>query len=160
MMVLMINGKSISVPYHLYNVSLLDFIRDTAKLKGTKFGCGKGLCGACTVHVDGDAVRSCQETVRDIIGHNVTTIEGLSGMVPGAQLHPVQEAWIEISVPQCGYCQPGQIMTATAFLENNPNPSDEEIREVMDGNLCRCGTYPRIHRAIRHAAMGDHYADR
>ncbi len=159
-MVLMINGKSISVPKNLYDVSLLDFIRDTAKLKGTKFGCGKGLCGACTVHVDGDAVRSCQEIVRDVIGHNVTTIEGLSETVPGTQLHPVQEAWVEKSVPQCGYCQPGQIMAAAAFLKNNPTPSDEEIREGMDGNLCRCGTYPRIQRAIHHAATGDYYAKR
>jgi isoquinoline 1-oxidoreductase alpha subunit len=130
-------------------VTLLDFIRDHQRLKGTKYGCGLGLCGACTVHVDGVAVRSCQIRAGDALEHRVTTIEGLGQ--PG-RLHPVQAAWIAESVPQCGYCQAGQIMTAAALLAVNPDPSDEEIRRGMDGNLCRCGTYLRIRRAVRRAA--------
>jgi isoquinoline 1-oxidoreductase subunit alpha len=159
-MTLMINGKHFQVPRVLKNLSLLDFLRDTAGLKGTKYGCGKGLCGACTVHVDGQAVRSCQETVSDVEGRNITTIEGLAQTIPGSQLHPVQKAWIEESVPQCGYCQPGQIMAATALLKDIPDPSDEEIREEMNGNLCRCGTYPRIQRAIKRASRDEYYAKR
>ena len=117
---------------------------------GTKYGCGQGICGACTVHLDGEAVRSCQMTVSDVAGRSVTTIEGLSG--GPESLHPVQNAWIEESVPQCGYCQAGQIMSATAMLAETPDPGDEEIRRAMSGNLCRCGTYDRIRRAIRRAA--------
>ncbi len=156
-----INGQIMAVPNRLRDVALLDFIRDFAGLKGTKFGCGIGLCGACTVHVGGAAVRSCLVSVAEIDGRRVTTIEGLAGSTASGALHPVQQAWIDDSVPQCGYCQPGQIMTAAAFLGRNSSPSDAEIRDEMSGNLCRCGTYPRIHRAIvravregRHAGSG------
>jgi isoquinoline 1-oxidoreductase alpha subunit len=145
-----INGKPADVPAELRDESLLEFIRDHLRLKGTKYGCGLGLCGACTVHVDGVAVRSCQIRVGDVAEQNVTTIEGLAGP---DRLHPVQEAWLAESVPQCGYCQAGQIMTAAALLAENPDPSDEEIRRGMDGNLCRCGTYARIRRAVRRAAQ-------
>ncbi|MBT3916196.1 MAG: (2Fe-2S)-binding protein [Rhodospirillaceae bacterium] len=155
-----INGKPYLVPQSLRNVPLLDFIRDVAGLKGTKFGCGKGLCGACTVHIDGVASRSCQETTQEVAHQRITTIEGLAGSASPKQLHSVQEAWIEESVPQCGYCQPGQIMTAAAFLKNNPTPSEEDIRDAMDGNLCRCGTYPRIHKAILRAAKERYNANR
>ncbi len=137
-----INGQIMAVPNRLRDVALLDFIRDFAGLKGTKFGCGIGLCGACTVHVGGAAVRSCLVSVAEIDGRRVTTIEGLAGSTASGALHPVQQAWIDDSVPQCGYCQPGQIMTAAAFLGRNSSPSDAEIRDEMSGNLCRCGTYP------------------
>ena len=147
-----LNGRRVTVPKRLRDVRLVDFIRDFAGLKGTKFGCGMGLCGACTVHVDGKAARSCQLTVADIIARRVTTIEGLAGTGPAAALHPVQKAWITESVPQCGYCQPGQIMAAAALLGRNPDPSDAEIRAGMNGNLCRCGTYVRIRRAVARAA--------
>ncbi len=147
-----INGKSIAVPKKLRDVALLDFLRDFAGLKGTKFGCGIGLCGACTVHIDGVAARSCQLLVAEVMGRRVTTIEGLAGTTSTGTLHPVQKAWIEDSVPQCGYCQPGQIMTAAALLVRNPDPSDQEIRDGMNGNLCRCGTYARIRRAVARAA--------
>ncbi|NNG05469.1 MAG: (2Fe-2S)-binding protein [Inquilinus sp.] len=147
-----INSETVTVPETLQDISLLDFIRDFAGLKGTKFGCGLGLCGACTVHVDGVAARSCRIPVADVVGRQVTTIEGLAGTTSTGALHPVQQAWVAAKVPQCGYCQPGQIMTAAAFLRRNPNPSDTEIREEMSGNLCRCGTYDRIRQAIAHAA--------
>ncbi len=147
-----INSKTMTVPKRLRDVSLLDFIRDFAGLRGTKFGCGIGLCGACTVHIDGAAARSCQLLVGEVIGRRVTTIEGLAGTTSRGTLHPVQKAWIEDSVPQCGYCQPGQIMAAAAFLSRNPSPSDEEIRTAMSGNLCRCGTYARIRQAIARVA--------
>ncbi|MCC7411798.1 MAG: (2Fe-2S)-binding protein [Gammaproteobacteria bacterium] len=129
---------------------LLWVLRDTLGLTGTKFGCGKGLCGTCTVHLDGQAVRSCVLPVQAVGTRAVTTIEGLS---VGGRLHPVQQAWIDEDVPQCGYCQPGQIMAAAAFLASNPSPSDEQVRASMT-NLCRCGTYLRIERAIRRAARG------
>ncbi len=151
-MKIVLNGKSMPVPEKLRDVVLLDFIRDFTGLKGTKFGCGIGLCGACTVHIDGVATRSCQVLVAEAAGQQVTTIEGLAGTTPTGTLHPVQKAWIEESVPQCGYCQPGQIMTAAAFLSRNPDPSDEEIQDEMSGNLCRCGTYVRIRGAIARAA--------
>jgi len=126
---------------------LLWFLRDELGLVGTRFGCGAGLCGCCTVHVGNDAVRSCGIALSDINGA-VTTIEGL-----GANgLHPLQRAWIEHAVPQCGYCQSGQLMQAAALLTAKPHPSDAEINEAMTGNLCRCGTYPRIHAAIKQAA--------
>lgn len=128
---------------------LLWVIREELGLNGTKFGCGAALCGACTVHVDGVARRSCVTAVADVVGAAITTIEGLA---PGDDLHPVQAAWLEDNVPQCGYCQTGQIMSAAALLARRPNPSDEEIDAVMSANLCRCGTYPRIRRAIRRAA--------
>ena len=149
---LSINKNSIAVPAQLLDATLLSFIRDHLGLNGTKFGCGKGLCGACTVHIDGMAMRSCQVAVGDVIGQNITTIEGLAGTTETGALHPVQKAWIEDSVPQCGYCQPGQIMTAAALLARNANPTEDEIRDEMSSNLCRCGTYGRIQRAIARAA--------
>ena len=127
---------------------LLWVLRDHVNLVGTKYGCGIGQCGACTVHVDGNAMRSCLLQVSQAQGMNITTIEGLSK----AGDHPVQKAWIEHDVPQCGYCQAGQIMTAAALLENNPNPSDKEIDAAMHGNICRCGTYIRIKQAIKTAS--------
>ncbi len=123
---------------------LLWVIRDTLGLTGTKFGCGIGMCGACTVHLDGEAVRSCQTSVADARERRVTTIEGLSP----EGTHPVQRAWEAEQVTQCGYCQPGQIMQAVALLARHPHPTDAEIDAAMDGNLCRCGTYTRIRRAI------------
>jgi isoquinoline 1-oxidoreductase alpha subunit len=115
---------------------------------GTKFGCGAGLCGACTVHIDGEAARSCQTAISRVAGKEVTTIEGLSAN----GLHPVQEAWIAEDVPQCGYCQSGQIMSAVALLAKKPNPTDADIDDFMSGNICRCGTYQRIRKAIHRAA--------
>jgi isoquinoline 1-oxidoreductase subunit alpha len=130
------------------NTPLLWVIRDILNLRGTKFGCGMALCGACTIHVNGEATRSCITGVASVVGKNITTIEGLSS----AGTHPLQLAWQEIDVPQCGYCQAGQIMSAAALLAKNPHPTDDQIHEAMDGNLCRCGTYLRIRQAIRSAA--------
>lgn len=132
---------------------LLWVLRDELGLMGTKYGCGVALCGACTVHVDGEAVRSCQVLIGMLEGAAVVTIEGLAR---AGSLHPVQEAWIETQVAQCGYCQSGQIMQAASMLALDPNPSDETIDAIMSGNLCRCGTYPRIRAAIRlaQAKMG------
>ena len=127
---------------------LLWFLRDHLGLTGTKYGCGMSLCGACTVHLGGNAVRSCTLPVAAVGGQEVTTIEGLSADGD----HPVQKAWQDLDVPQCGYCQPGQIMSASALLAENSNPSDDEITAVMSGNICRCGTYQRIHAAIQKAA--------
>ncbi len=132
------------------NMPLLWFIRDEANLTGTKYGCGTGLCGACTVHIEGAAARSCQVTMADIAGKTVTTIEGLS---PDGN-HPVQMAWREVNVPQCGFCQAGQIMQAASMLAKNPQPSDADIEKEMAGNICRCGCYQRIHTAVRLAAGG------
>jgi len=129
---------------------LLWVLRDTLQLTGTKFGCGAGLCGACTVHVEGDALRSCSTPVSQVSGKSITTIEGLS---PNGQ-HTLQQAWIAEDVPQCGYCQTGQIMAAAALLSKNPQPSDDQITSAMSGNLCRCGTYDRIRKAIHRAAGG------
>jgi isoquinoline 1-oxidoreductase alpha subunit len=129
---------------------LLWAIRDLVGLTGTKFGCGKALCGACTVHVDGEPVRACSYPVSAAAGRKITTIEGLSANGD----HPVQVAWRELNVPQCGYCQSGQIMSAAALLARNPKPSDADIDTAMSGNLCRCGTYTRIRAAI-HRAAGD-----
>ncbi len=128
---------------------LLWALRDGLNLTGTKYGCGVAACGACTVHVDGQAVRSCQATLGDVAGTSVTTIEGLGNP---AALHAVQAAWLDGQVAQCGYCQSGQIMQAAALLSTIPNPSDAEIDEAMSGNLCRCGTYPRIRAAVHDAA--------
>jgi len=125
---------------------LLWYLRDVLGLTGTKFGCGASLCGACTVHHDGKAVRSCTLPMKALSGAHVTTIEGIT------PLHPVQEAWMDIRVPQCGYCQPGQIMQAIALLQDNKAPSDLDIDKAMSGNLCRCGTYLRIRAAIHRAA--------
>lgn len=127
---------------------LLWALRDFLKLTGTKFGCGAALCGACTVHVDGQPVRACVTPVSAVAGTAITTIEGLSK--DGS--HPVQQAWIELDVVQCGYCQSGQIMAATALIEQNTQPSDADIDAAMNGNLCRCGTYPRIRAAVKRAA--------
>jgi isoquinoline 1-oxidoreductase alpha subunit len=130
------------------NMPLLWALRDILGLKGTKFGCGVAQCGACTVHLDGRAVRSCSVDVGVACLSKITTIEGLSH--DGS--HPCQKAWVELGVPQCGFCQPGQIMSASALLAANPNPSDEDIDNAMRGNICRCGTYPRIREAIHKAA--------
>jgi isoquinoline 1-oxidoreductase alpha subunit len=129
---------------------LLWYLRDIAGLTGTKFGCGEALCGACTVHVGGAAARSCQTAMSDVSGQEVVTIEGLS---PNGT-HPLQAAWRELNVPQCGYCQAGQIMQAADLLKNTPHPSDADIDNAMSGNICRCGTYPRIRAAIKRAAGG------
>jgi len=130
---------------------LLWVLRDTLELTGTKFGCGAGLCGACTVHIDGNAVRSCATLVSQVAGKSVTTIEGLAAS-DGLPLHILQAAWIAEEVPQCGYCQTGQIMSAAALLARSPHPTDDQITKAMNGNLCRCGTYERIRKAIHRAA--------
>lgn len=127
---------------------ILWVLRDHLDLVGTKYGCGIGQCGSCTIHVDGVAMRSCIMTMEQVEGKELTTIEGLSEY----GTHPVQEAWKEVDVPQCGYCQAGQIMTATAFLDKNPNPSESEIKNAMHGNICRCAAYNRIYRAVEKAA--------
>jgi isoquinoline 1-oxidoreductase alpha subunit len=146
---LTINGerRTIDAPDDMV---LLWAIRDLAGLPGTKYGCGAGLCGACNVHVDGKAAQSCLLTVGEVAGKSITTIEGLS---PDGN-HPVQVAWRDLHVPQCGFCQAGQIMTAASLLAANPTPTDEEILEGMSGNICRCGCYQRIVSAVRHAATG------
>jgi isoquinoline 1-oxidoreductase alpha subunit len=142
-----VNGKSTTVDVPA-DMPLLWVIRDVLDLKGTKFGCGAGLCGACTVHLDGRAVRSCQTPVSTVASKQVTTLEGLSA----DGTHPLQIAWQEIDVPQCGYCQAGQIMSAAALLARTPKPTDAEIDTAMNGNLCRCATYLRIREAIHKAA--------
>ena len=142
-----LNGKPVSVDDDP-STPLLWVIRDSLGLTGTKFGCGMALCGACTVHLDGHAIRSCVAPVSRVEGKHVTTIEGLSS----DNSHPIQRAWIEIDVPQCGYCQSGQIMSAAVLLHENPKPTDQDIDEAMSGNICRCGTYQRIRRAIHRAA--------
>jgi isoquinoline 1-oxidoreductase subunit alpha len=142
-----INGRAVTVDA-AGDTPLLWVIREHLKLTGTKFGCGIAQCGACTVHVDGAPTRACVTWLEDVAGREVTTIEGLA---PGAG-HPLQKAWIAEQVPQCGYCQSGQIMQAAALLEANPNPTREEIVQHMDGNICRCGTYVRIISAIQRAA--------
>jgi isoquinoline 1-oxidoreductase subunit alpha len=147
MIELVVNGERVAVDVPP-EMPLLWVLRDALGLTGTKFGCGMALCGACTVHVDGVEMRSCSTRVGDVAGRSVTTIEGLGR---GA-LHPLQQAWLELDVAQCGYCQPGQLMTAAALLAAHPHPSDEQIDQAMSGNLCRCGTYPRIRAAIRRAA--------
>jgi isoquinoline 1-oxidoreductase alpha subunit len=146
MVTLTVNGRQVQFDGDP-QMPLLWFLRDVQGLTGTKFGCGQALCGACTVHVDGTAVRACQTALGDIAGRTVTTIEGLS---PDGN-HPVQLAWREINVAQCGYCQAGQIMQAASLLHDTPNPSDDDIDAAMAGNICRCGTYTRIRAAIKRA---------
>ena len=145
---LTVNGKAKQVNVDP-NTPLLWVIRDTLGMTGTKFGCGAALCGACTVHLDGAPIRSCSTPVSAAAGKKVTTIEGVGATANGKK---VQAAWNEIDVPQCGYCQPGQIMTATALLNSNSKPSDADIDNAMAGNICRCGTYPRIKAAVHKAA--------
>ena len=149
MATLNINGSDheVDAPDH---TPLLWAIRDMVGLTGTKYGCGTGLCGSCTVHVDGEAVRACQTQLGDVAGKAVVTIEGLDA----EGNHPVQQAWRELNVPQCGFCQAGQIMQAAGLLAANPNPSDQEILDGMAGNVCRCGCYQRIVAAVRQAATG------
>ncbi|WP_228236994.1 (2Fe-2S)-binding protein [Allomuricauda sp. M10] len=146
---LKINGKESEVDVDP-STPMLWVLRDHLNLVGTKYGCGIAQCGACTVHLDGTATRSCMLTVSMVGNSEITTIEGLSENGD----HPVQKAWLEVDVPQCGYCQAGQIMTAAAFLEKNPNPTEEEIEMAMNGNICRCGTYLRIRKAVKMAAEG------
>lgn len=143
-----LNGQTVTVDVDP-NMPLLWVLRDELGMTGTKFGCGKGLCGACTVHFNGQAIRSCVTPLAAVLDQQITTIEGLA---EGEQLHPVQQAWVDNNVPQCGYCQPGQIMSASALLSTNPAPDDEAIDLAMSGNICRCGTYPRIRQAIKDAA--------
>ena len=144
-----LNGERAQIPDSWREETLLSLLRESFGLSGAKYGCGVGQCGACTVIVDDVAVRSCLLLVEDVDGARVRTIEGLAD---GVDLHPVQRAWLEVSVPQCGYCQAGQIMSVVALLESNPAPTSEEINSAMDGNLCRCGTYNRIRAAILAAA--------
>ncbi len=139
-----LNGETVRTD-EAPDTPLLWAVRDTFKLKGSKYGCGAGLCGACTMHVDGQAVRTCVLPIVAVAGKTVTTIEGLG--TPD-DLHPLQAAWRDHNVPQCGYCQSGQIMSAAALLEANPTPSETEVEQAMAGNICRCGCYPRIKRAI------------
>ena len=142
-----LNGKSQTVDVSP-DMPLLWVLRDTLNMTGTKFGCGAALCGACTVHINGEATRSCQTAISSVAGKKVTTIEGISSN----GLHPVQAAWIAEDVPQCGYCQSGQIMSAVALLSKKPHPTDADIDDFMSGNICRCGTYQRIRKAIHRAA--------
>ena len=143
-----VNGQEQTVDVDA-STPLLWVIRNNLELTGTKFGCGMAQCGACTVHIDGSATRSCITPVSSVAGKEITTVEGLS---EDGLSHPLQQAWIETQAPQCGYCQSGQLMTASALLANNPHPSDAEIVEAMQGNLCRCGTYERIFNAVKIAA--------
>lgn len=147
---LSVNGKEQVVEDIEPSTPLLWVLRDSLGLVGTKFGCGGGFCGACTVHVDGAPVRSCSTTAASVVGRAITTIEGLAN--EDGTLHPLQEAWIEHDVPQCGYCQAGQLMNAAALLNTNTTPSDADVDQAMAGNLCRCGTYNRIRQAIHTAA--------
>jgi len=142
-----VNGNAVQLDIDP-STPILWVLRDHLNLVGTKYGCGIAQCGACTIHMNGKAVRSCSIPVSSVEGKDITTIEGLSDDAS----HPVQQAWIEHDVPQCGYCQAGQIMTATALLNDNPSPSDSEISQAMNGNICRCGTYTRIHQAVKTAA--------
>mgnify|MGYP000592647314 CR=1 FL=1 len=144
---IIINGKNHNIDVD-GDMPLLWFLRDRLAFTGTKFGCGSGLCGACTVHVNGQAVRSCVTPMNSVVSQKITTIEGLSENGD----HPLQQAWLNNNVPQCGYCQAGQIMNAASLLATNPSPTDQDIDTAMQGNICRCGTYPRIKQAIKQAA--------
>jgi aerobic-type carbon monoxide dehydrogenase small subunit (CoxS/CutS family) len=152
MLTLKINGESRSLGDIDPDTPLLWALRDTLGLVGTKYGCGIAQCGSCTVHVDGKPSRACVLRVGQLQGREITTIEGLAQ--DGDTLHPLQQAWIDQDVAQCGYCQAGQIMSAAALLNSKPDPTDQEIETAMSGNLCRCGTYPRIVKAIKNAAEG------
>lgn len=143
-----INGKQFAIELPL-DTPLLWALRDTLGLTGTKFGCGMALCGACTVHLDGAPIRACSTPLADVVGKKIVTIEAIDQDITGRK---VQEAWLALNVAQCGYCQSGQVMSATALLKQNPNPSDADIDTAMSGNLCRCGTYTRIRAAIKQAA--------
>ncbi len=147
MITLYVNGRKHQVSV-TPDTPLLWVLRDTLQLTGTKFGCGEGLCGACTVHIDGEPTRACTTPVGDAAGSQIVTIEGLPDN------HPLKRSWLEEEVPQCGYCQSGQIMAAAALLRDNPAPTDGDIDDAMSDNLCRCGTYPRIRKAIHRAAAG------
>lgn len=147
---LTVNGKAVTVDVPA-DMPLLWVIREVLNLPGTKFGCGVSLCGACTVHINGKAERSCVTSIAEANGKQITTIEGLAG----ATLHPLQKAWMDVDVAQCGYCQAGQIMSAAALLKQTPHPTDAQIDAAMEGNLCRCGTYLRIREAIHKAAAGN-----
>ena len=149
MVALTLNGTPVTVAMDS-NTPILWAVREELKMTGTKFGCGAGLCGACTVHINGQPVRSCSTPLSEADGESVTTIEGIAA--PDGTLHAVQAAWIEHQVPQCGYCQSGQIMSAVALLRDTPNPSDADIDSAMAGNVCRCGMYSRIKAAIKTAA--------
>ena len=144
---LTVNGKAVTVDVPP-DMPLLWVIREVLNLPGTKYGCGMSMCGACTVHVNGAVARSCVTDISEVNGKQITTIEGLATKT----LHPLQQAWLDVDVPQCGYCQVGQIMSAAALLKQNPNPSDAQIDSAMEANLCRCGTYLRIREAIHKAA--------
>ena len=143
-----LNGKTVSTDDDP-STPLLWVVRDTFKLKGSKFGCGAGLCGACTMHIDDEAMRTCMLPISAVAGRQVTTIEGLGTL---DDMHPLQTAWVDASVPQCGYCQSGQIMAAASLLKHNPNPTEADVDAAMSGNICRCGTYQRIRAAIHTAA--------
>ena len=147
-MQLEVNGKMLTFEAQP-DMPLLWVLRDLLRMTGTKYGCGMALCGACTVHVDGEPVRACITQVSSVAGKKITTIEAMASDSVGKR---VQAAWLELGVPQCGYCQPGQIMSAAALLKQNPQPKDEDIDQAMSGNICRCGTYPRIRAAIKRAA--------
>ena len=149
MTTLRVNGQELDLDIP-DDMPLLWALRDVVGLTGTKFGCGVALCGACTVHLDGRPIRSCITPVASVVGKSITTIEAIGDTPSGKK---IQEAWLGIEVVQCGYCQSGQIMSAAALIENNPNPTDAEIDAAMSGNICRCGTYPRIRAAIKHASQ-------
>ena len=150
MITIFVNGKETKVDVD-DTTPILWVIREKIKLTGTKFGCGAGLCGACTVHLDGQPIRSCSTPISVAANKEITTIEGIGTLESG--LHPIQQAWLDEQVPQCGYCQSGQMMSALALLNNNPTPSDEEINEAMKGNICRCGMYNRIRKGIHRASV-------
>ncbi|MBP7691066.1 MAG: (2Fe-2S)-binding protein [Anaerolineales bacterium] len=150
-MELLVNGQTVEAG-PLENRLLIYVLRDQLGLTGTRLGCGGGFCGSCTVWLDGVPTRSCQTPAAEAAGQALTTIEGLADTYPAADLHPVQQAFLEVQVPQCGWCMSGQIMTAAAFVNANPNPSDEDLLAALEKNLCRCGTYHRIKQAVRRAA--------
>ena len=151
---LQINGEPVALTVE-EDTPLLWVIRENLNLTGTKFGCGMSMCGACTVHVDGQAIRSCTTPIGSLEGKEITTIEGLNPTSDPENMHVVQKAWVEANVPQCGYCQGGQILSAVSLLRAKPHPTDEELDAMMAGNICRCGTYPRIRKAIQSVAGGE-----